>query len=89
MVFSDSYSKTILDNTLEKRFRKDLSLTARPTTILRKATVSLVEDLKKNKQLKAILGGRNGSGRSTVLLQTVANCQDDGWLILHIGDGAY
>lgn len=89
MVYSEGFAKKILDNELPRSLRKDLVLTSRPTTVLRKATVAIVENLKAGKQLKVILGGRSGTGRSTVLLQTIASCQDSGWLILHVPDGEF
>lgn len=87
MVYPELFASKVLDNTIPRTLRRDLSLTSRPTTVLRKATVSLVQQLQGAKQLKVVLEGRTGSGRSTVLLQTVAACQVDGYLILHIPDG--
>lgn len=87
MVYSESFAKKILDDALPRTLRKDLALTARPTTVLRKASVAIVQDLKDGKQLKVVVGGKTGTGRSTVLLQTLASCQDSGWLILHVPNG--
>lgn len=89
MVYSETFAKKILDDALPRKLRKDLALTQRPTTVLRKATVAIVKDLKDGKQLKVVVGGKTGTGRSTVLLQTIASCQDSGWPVLHIPDGAF
>lgn len=89
MVYSETFAKKILDDALPRTLRKDLSLTQRPTTVLRKATVAIVKDLKDGKQLKVVVGGKAGTGRSTVVLQTIASCQDSVWPVLHIPDGAF
>lgn len=90
MVYSNTFAKQILeDASIPRTYRRDLDLLPRPTTVLRKATVALVEELKNNKNLKAILDGRVGSGRSTMLLQTIASCQTLDWPVLYVADGAF
>jgi hypothetical protein len=87
MLYPDHFAKQVLDDTLPRSLRHDLSYTSKPTTVLRKATVSLAANLRKNRHLKAVLAGHPGTGRSTVLLQTVAHAQSEGWLVLHVADG--
>lgn len=84
--FDQEYTKSILTPALPKRLRHDMSFASTPSTVLRKATTQLVQQLEPEAKAVRVLRGEPGSGRSTILLQTIAHYRSSGWLVLHIQD---
>ena len=107
-VYSDTFTKSVVNTDLPKALRNDLAFTRQPTTILRYDAVELLKSLRPDAKLRRLLGkylrfvcvvleklflwetypvGKSGSGRSTILMQTIAYCKASDWLVLYIPDG--
>ncbi|CAD6576828.1 MAG: 37S ribosomal protein S23 mitochondrial [Cyphobasidiales sp. Tagirdzhanova-0007] len=85
-VYSDTFTKSVVNTDLPKALRNDLAFTRQPTTILRYDAVELLKSLRPDAKLRRLLVGKSGSGRSTILMQTIAYCKASDWLVLYIPD---
>ncbi|OCF34889.1 mitochondrial carrier protein [Kwoniella heveanensis CBS 569] len=72
---------------LPKNLEKELSSSGGPASVIRQSTVELAQKLEEgkdrnSKDARFVLTGERGSGKSMLLLQTVAYACESGWIVL-------
>ncbi|WWC57585.1 mitochondrial 37S ribosomal protein mS29 [Kwoniella dejecticola CBS 10117] len=72
---------------LSKKVEQELSSNGGPASVIRQSTIDLARQLdankgKSSKDSRYVLTGERGSGKSMLLLQTVAYAMESGWIVL-------
>ncbi|WWC67298.1 mitochondrial 37S ribosomal protein mS29 [Kwoniella pini CBS 10737] len=86
-----TFPKTTFDKLklfgLSKKVEQELSANGGPASVIRQSTIDLAKQLdgskaKSSKDARYVLTGERGSGKSMLLLQTVAYALESGWIVL-------
>ncbi|WVQ64300.1 uncharacterized protein L199_002462 [Kwoniella botswanensis] len=88
---SSTFTKTSFDKLkvfgLSKKVERELSSNGGPASVIRQLTIDLSKQLdgdkgKSSKDARYVLTGERGSGKSMLLLQSVAYALESGWIVL-------
>ncbi|WFD35733.1 hypothetical protein MCUN1_002594 [Malassezia cuniculi] len=71
---------------LPREIKREFALQPRPRTVIREASVRIVDALQESvkQPIRSLLVGRSGSGKSTFLLQALAHAVESKWAVVYI-----
>ncbi|CAD6564388.1 MAG: 37S ribosomal protein S23 mitochondrial [Tremellales sp. Tagirdzhanova-0007] len=73
---------------LPRKLDKELATSGAPASVIRQQTIDLVQAMNSakagsSKDARYMITGEKGSGKSMLLIQTVAYCLESGWIVLY------